>query len=225
MCHPCALRVAFFDYDNFSIFATDFGYINNMSKHRGLLISGGVALLALGGVWLYTKYGDRGASDKEVTATTERVVRPVDSLSSSLSVDEAEELIAEANNEVPVYDLYKDYYTNNMIFEDVEAPFNQGSEPLSQFIDRFREDAAFQRDRTSLGEGSSTPDFGKLQIAIAPPDSTYFFAAWRELAPNEAAFCKGYLGSEMIEEYLFGRKDSQSPWMLIDYFRADDAIF
>ena len=217
--------MAFTDYDNFSIFATDFGYINNMSKHRGLLISGGVALLALGGVWLYTKYGDRGASDKEVTATTERVVRPVDSLSSSLSVDEAEELIAEANNEVPVYDLYKDYYTNNMIFEDVEAPFNQGSEPLSQFIDRFREDAAFQRDRTSLGEGSSTPDFGKLQIAIAPPDSTYFFAAWRELAPNEAAFCKGYLGSEMIEEYLFGRKDSQSPWMLIDYFRADDAIF
>ena len=217
--------MAFTDYDNFSIFATDFGYINNMSKHRGLLISGGVALLALGGVWLYTKYGDRGASDKEVTATTERVVRPVDSLSSSLSVDEAEELIAEANNEVPVYDLYKDYYTNNMIFEDVEAPFNQGSEPLSQFIDRFREDATFQRARTSLGEGSSTPDFGKLQIAIAPPDSTYFFAAWRELAPNEAAFCKGYLGSEMIEEYLFGRKDSQSPWMLIDYFRADDAIF
>ncbi len=217
--------MAFTDYDNFSIFATDFGYINNMSKHRGLLISGGVALLALGGVWLYTKYRDRGASDKEVTATTERVVRPVDSLSSSLSVDEAEELIAEANNEVPVYDLYKDYYTNNMIFEDAEAPFNQGSEPLSQFIDRFREDAAFQRDRTSLGEGSSTPDFGKLQIAIAPPDSTYFFAAWRELAPNEAAFCKGYLGSEMIEEYLFGRKDSQSPWMLIDYFRADDAIF
>ena len=112
-----------------------------------------------------------------------------------------------------------------MIFEDAEAPFNQGSEPLSQFIDRFREDAVFQRARTSLGEGSSTPDFGKLQIAIAPPDSTYFFAAWRELAPNEAAFCKGYLGSEMIEEYLFGRKDSQSPWMLIDYFRADDAIF
>ena len=109
--------------------------------------------------------------------------------------------------------------------EDAEAPFNQGSEPLSQFIDRFREDAVFQRARTSLGEGSSTPDFGKLQIAIAPPDSTYFFAAWRELAPNEAAFCKGYLGSEMIEEYLFGRKDSQSPWMLIDYFRADDAIF
>ncbi|BDE82262.1 hypothetical protein CE91St14_12900 [Porphyromonas somerae] len=213
------------DYDNFSIFATDFGYINNMWKHRGLLISGGVALLALGGVWLYTKYGDRGANDKEVVAATERVVRPVDSLSSSLSVDEAEELIAEANNEVPVYDLYKDYYTNNMIFEDAEAPFNQGSEPLSQFIDRFREDAVFQRARTSLGEGSSTPDFGKLQIAIAPPDSTYFFAAWRELAPNEAAFCKGYLGSEMIEEYLFGRKDSQSPWMLIDYFRADDAIF
>ena len=213
------------DYDNFSIFATDFGYINNMWKHRGLLISGGVALLALGGVWLYTKYGDRGANDKEVVAATERVVRPVDSLSSSLSVDEAEELIAEANNEVPVYDLYNDYYTNNMIFEDAEAPFNQGSEPLSQFIDRFREDAVFQRARTSLGEGSSTPDFGKLQIAIAPPDSTYFFAAWRELAPNEAAFCKGYLGSEMIEEYLFGRKDSQSPWMLIDYFRADDAIF
>ena len=215
----------FIDYDNFSIFATDFQYFNTMSKHRGLLISGGVALLALGGVWLYTKYGDRGASDKEITTTMERVVRPVDSLSSSLSVDEAEELIAEANNEVPVYDLYKDYYTNNMIFEDVEAPFNQGSEPLSQFIDRFREDATFQRARTSLGEGSSTPDFGKLQIAIAPPDSTYFFAAWRELAPNEAAFCKGYLGSEMIEEYLFGRKDSQSPWMLIDYFRADDAIF
>ena len=217
--------MAFTDYDNFSIFATDFGYINNMWKHRGLLISGGVALLALGGVWLYTKYRDGGGSDKEITTTTERVVRPVDSLSSSLSVDEAEELIAEANNEVPVYDLYKDYYTNNMIFEDAEAPFNQGSEPLSQFIDRFREDAAFQRARTSLGEGSSTPDFGKLQIAIAPPDSTYFFAAWRELAPNEAAFCKGYLGSEMIEEYLFGRKDSQSPWMLIDYFRADDAIF
>ena len=217
--------MAFFDYDNFSIFATDFQYFNNMSKHRGLLISGGVALLALGGVWLYTKYGDRGASDKEITTTMERVVRPVDSLSSSLSVDEAEELIAEANNEVPLYDLYKDYYTNNMIFEDAEAPFNQGSEPLSQFIDRFREDATFQRARTSLGEGSSTPDFGKLQIAIAPPDSTYFFAAWRELAPNEAAFCKGYLGSEMIEEYLFGRKDSQSPWMLIDYSRADDAIF
>ena len=217
--------MAFTDYDNFSIFATDFGYINNMWKHRGLLISGGVALLALGGVWLYTKYRDGGGSDKEITTTTERVVRPVDSLSSSLSVDEAEELIAEANNEVPVYDLYKDYYTNNMIFEDAEAPFNQGSEPLSQFIDRFREDATFQRARTSLGEGSSTPDFGKLQIAIAPPDSTYFFAAWRELAPNEAAFCKGYLGSEMIEEYLFGRKDSQSPWMLIDYFRADDAIF
>ncbi len=92
------------------------------------------------------------------------------------------------------------------------------------YFSRFREDAVFQRARTSLGEGSSTPDFGKLQIAIAPPDSTYFFAAWRELAPNEAAFCKGYLGSEMIEEYLFGRKDSQSPWMLIDYFRADDAI-
>ena len=217
--------MAFTDYDIFSIFATDFQYFNTMSKHRGLLISGGVALLALGGVWLYTKYRDGGGSDKEITTTTERVVRPVDSLSSSLSVDEAEELIAEANNEVPVYDLYKDYYTNNMIFEDVEAPFNQGSEPLSQFIDRFREDATFQRARTSLGEGSSTPDFGKLQIAIAPPDSTYFFAAWRELAPNEAAFCKGYLGSEMIEEYLFGRKDSQSPWMLIDYFRADDAIF
>ena len=40
--------------------------------------------------------------------------------------------------------------------------------------------------------------------------------------PNEAAFCTGYLGSEVLEEYLFGRKDSQSPWMLIDYFRAAD---
>lgn len=195
-----------------------------MSKHRGLLISGGVALIALGGVWLYTKYRD-GGSDKEIVATTDQVVRPVDSLPTRLSVDEAEELIAIANDEVPLYDLYKDYYTNNMIFEDAEAPFNQGSEPLSQFIARFREDTAFQRARTSLDEASSTPDFGKLQIAIAPPDSTYFFAAWRELAPNEAAFCKGYLGSEMIEEYLFGRKDSQSHWMLIDYFRADDAIF
>lgn len=196
-----------------------------MWKDRGLLISGGVALLALGGVWLYTKYRDGGGSDKEVTATTGQVVRPVDTLSTSLSVDEAEELIAAAGDEVPLYDLYRDYDTNNRILEDAEAPFNRGSEPLSQFIARFREDAAFQRARTSLGEGSSTPDFGKLQMAIAPPDSTYFFAAWRELSENEAAFCKGYLGSEMIEEYLFGRKDSQSPWMLLDYFCAEEAIF
>lgn len=197
-----------------------------MSKKRGLIISGGVVLVVLGGLWLYSKYWERGLRAEEGDlAVVNQVVRPADTLSPALSVDQAEELVADADGEVPVYDLYKEYDTNNMIYGDREAPFNQGAEGLKQFIDRFEGDAAFQRSRTSLGDGASEPVFGQLQLTIAPPDSSYFFAAWRELMPNEASFCKGFLGSEMIEEYVFQRKDSQSHWMLTDYFRADDGIF
>lgn len=197
-----------------------------MWKDRGLLLLGVLGFLGLGVFLLYRHYVVGGERVAGVSAPREGALGREDSLSAPLTVEEAEaELVASSGDEVSLYDLYRDYDTNNRILENAEAPFNRGSEPLSQFIARFREDAAFQRARTSLGEGSSTPDFGKLQMAIAPPDSTYFFAAWRELSENEAAFCKGYLGSEMIEEYLFGRKDSQSPWMLLDYFCAEEAIF
>lgn len=196
-----------------------------MAKSRGIIIIGGLALLSLGGIWAYTRWRGNEA-DKAYSVTTEnQIVRPNNPPASRLTADEATELLAETNDEQSQYDMYKEYNANNMIFADMEAPFNQGTESLYSFVERFGVDEEFQRERTALLDGASTLEYGLLTLSISDPDSTNFFAAWHELSPNEASFCKGFLGSEMIEEYIFSRHDSQSPWQLIDYFRADDTIY
>lgn len=195
-----------------------------MAKSRGLFIVGGLALLTLGGCWAYSRW--KSEESKSASMSPEnQVERPSEAAGSQLTADEAIELLPEVAVDQSLSDLYKEFQSNNMAFGDMGAPYNQGKEALCQFVSRFAQDEAMQRDRTTLMEGASTLEYGELCLSVSEPDSTNFFAAWRELTPDKASFCKGFLGSEMIEEYVFSRKDSLSAWYLVDYFKADDIIY
>lgn len=190
-----------------------------MNKQKGLLIGGSVIIVIAGGIMAYSAF-TRGRGKNETATASAQIFRPESQPATDISVDEATALMAEATGENPLYDLYRFYNDNNMVFLDKEAPCNKGTEALQAFVEQFSRDSQFQANRTKISEGGMRPDFSSLSLVIAEPDSTNFFGAWSNIAPNEASFCHGWLGSEMLEEYTFTRKDSASHWVLTDYFSA-----
>lgn len=192
-----------------------------MNKQKGLLVGGIIVIAAIGAIAAYTTYAKwRSKGEEEAANTISKINRPDTRLEGELSVDEATALMAEATGKNPLYDLYRYYNDNNMVFLDGEAPCNKGAETLQSFIEQFSTDSQFRANRTQIISGGMTPDFSNLSLTIAEPDSTNFFGAWSNIAANEASFCHGWLGSEMLEEFTFTRKDSSSQWLLTDYFSA-----
>lgn len=190
-----------------------------MNKQKGLLIVAGIVIAIVGGIVAYSAFA-KEKSEAEAESAYSQIHRPDNYPKTDLSVDEATALMAEATGSNPLYDLYRSYNDNNMVFLDQEAPCNKGAETLQAFIEQFSRDRQFQANRTQITEGGMKPDFNTLSLVISEPDSTNFFGAWSNIAANEASFCHGWLGSEMLEEFTFTRKDSSSHWLLTDYFSA-----
>ncbi len=190
-----------------------------MNKQKGFLIGGGIVIAVVGGIVAYNAFAKGKSKEESEEAHFSKVNRPENN-PTDLSVDEATALMAEATGNNPLYDLYRSYNDNNMVFLDQEAPCNKGTETLSSFIERFSSDSQFQIKRTQIAGGGMKPDFSTLSLAISDPDSTNFFGAWSSITANQASFCHGWLGSEMLEEFTFTRRDSLSHWLLTDYFSA-----
>lgn len=112
------------------------------------------------------------------------------------------------------------YESNNARLEDREAPFNQGVEPLTDFLLSYREDPSLVRRRMQLPPGISAPTFVGDPFAIIPPDSTGYFASWLTLEEDTVSFCSGYLDSDILEQYTFARPSPEGKWYLIDYYNA-----
>lgn len=195
-----------------------------MKKQNGLLIGGAIVIALVGGYIAYNAFA-RGRSKEEEDAGNNiisQINRPETLPNTEITAEDATALMAEATGENPLYDLYRCYYDNNMIFLDTEAPCNKGDEALRVFVERFSNDSQFQVERTQIMEGGMNPDFSTISLSIYDPDSTNFFGAWKYISANEASFCHGWLGSEMLEEYTFTRTDSSSRWLLTDYFSAEE---
>lgn len=180
-----------------------------------ILVAVVIVLVALGNNNLGQNSSKSESQDDQTTLREQRNKAP----SSKLSPEEANEIVAAGKGINPLYDMYEGYHTNNMLFLDPESPCNQGAESLQEFVSQFSSNVAFQRNRTRLSsEKTYLPKFGEISLTILEPDSVNYFAAWNEIGANEAAFCTGWLGSEMASEYVFTREDKDSPWYLVDYF-------
>lgn len=143
--------------------------------------------------------------------------------SEELTLDEASQMVSNRSNSgagITVAEMYRPYQEVNEFLLDEEAPHNQGVEPLVEFVKRFSEDLAFQKERTHLRANSQYDmDYGKGVLDVLPPDSTNFFASWSEIQNDEASFCNGWLGSEMNKELIFCRS-KDGLWYLVEYFSA-----
>lgn len=141
---------------------------------------------------------------------------------SELTLDEADRLISsrDGSASTSIEEMFRPYKEANELLVNKDAPHNQGNEPLVEFVDRFSKDVTFQQSRTHLNEHSPYPmEFSEGILEVLPPDSTNFFASWREIQDDQAAFCNGWLGSEMNKELIFCR-EKDGLWYLVEYFSA-----
>ncbi|MDO5016892.1 MAG: hypothetical protein Q4E10_00840 [Porphyromonas sp.] len=191
-----------------------------MKKIKSLWLYVGLVLIALTALLVYVNNKSDVGSDAAksvVDLPSEGSHEPTD----NLSVEEANELMRRKTPDDTLNDLYQDYRVNNSIYMDESAVCNLGMEGLSDFVDRFKSDASFRQQRTKLVcDDGGRFDYADLNITVSDPDSTNFFSAWSAIAPNDAVFCRGFLGSEMVEEFTFQRADSLSGWFLVDYFNV-----
>lgn len=135
------------------------------------------------------------------------------------ATEQASEASGEAL-EVESLDPFARYEANNSRLDDREEPFNQGVEPLCDFLLSYREDPSLVRRRIQLPPGISAPSYVGDPFAIIPPDSTGYFASWITLEQDTVSFCSGYLDSDILEQYTFGRLSPDERWHLIDYYNA-----
>lgn len=112
------------------------------------------------------------------------------------------------------------YQSNNSLLESIEAPCNQGTEPLTSFLVSFRKDAGVVRSRALLPSGVTLPHVVEDPFRIISPDSTGYFASWIIIERDTASFCTGYIDSDILEQYTFARKSPDDKWYLIDYYNA-----
>ena len=112
------------------------------------------------------------------------------------------------------------YQSNNSLLESIDAPCNQGTEPLTSFLVSFRKDAGVVRSRALLPSGVTPPHVVEDPFRIISPDSTGYFASWIIIERDTASFCTGYIDSDILEQYTFARKSPDDKWYLIDYYNA-----
>lgn len=192
-----------------------------MSKRKGLLIVGSIVVVVVGGVIAYNSLATSDdTKEDEEHSNPSQIKRPIPVEDPEITVEEATAIIADETGDSQLADLYRTYNDNNIIFLAEDAPCNRGLEALKDFIDRFESDLSFQKERTNIMEGGNHPKYGAVTLSITPPDSINFFGAWNNVTANEAFFCHGWLGSEMLEEFTFTRQDENSEWHLTDYFSA-----
>ncbi len=192
-----------------------------MGKRQSAFIAGGVVILALAGYFAYTSYVRKvNISEPQ---EEQKIIRPTEMPMGELSVEAATEIMAESTGSNPLYDLFQPFDTNNKVFEDPESPCNIGTESLQAFIKLFDNDSLFQSKRIDLP--SDIPYgivFHNVSLEIIPPDTVNYFASWGDIEDNLATFCRGYLGSELVEQFTFHRDDSRSAWYLVDYFNIEN---
>lgn len=172
--------------------------------------------------WGYSSVkGCSGSAQEESETEITRPERAQESTLPRISLDEANAIAAEERGDNPLYDMFETFRTNNMIFLDKSSPCNQGAESLQDFALQFASNPTFQKSRTQLThEDGYSPAFGSISLTMLEPDSVNFFAAWNHVEANLAAFCTGWLGSEMSEEYVFSRSSEGEKWYLVEYFSA-----
>lgn len=112
------------------------------------------------------------------------------------------------------------YRANNSLLESIDAPCNQGTEPLTSFLVSFRKDAGVVHSRALLPSGVTPPHVAEDSFRIISPDSTGYFASWIIIERDTASFCTGYIDSDILEQYTFARKSPDDKWYLIDYYNA-----
>ncbi|OFR38946.1 hypothetical protein [Porphyromonas sp. HMSC065F10] len=112
------------------------------------------------------------------------------------------------------------YRANNSLLESIDAPCNQGAEPLTSFLASFRKDSGVVRARALLPSGITPPHVVEDPFRIISPDSTGYFASWITIKRDTASFCTGYIDSDILEQYTFARKSPDDKWYLIDYYNA-----
>ncbi len=113
------------------------------------------------------------------------------------------------------------YQQNNQLALDLSMPWNKGTEPLSEFVKKFRSDARYRKIRLALQEGVYNPrNISEYAFVISAPDSTGFFSAWSYVSIDSAAFCIGWMDSEVLEEFGIVRADSTQNWKLVNYYHA-----
>lgn len=128
--------------------------------------------------------------------------------------------VASSEQQEGTHDPFARYEANNSRLDDREAPFNQGVEPLTDFLLSYREDPSLVRRRMQLPAGITLPSSVGDPFAIIPPDSTGYFASWITLEQDTVSFCSGYLDSDILEQYTFARPSPEGKWFLIDYYNA-----
>lgn len=162
-----------------------------------------------------------GKTKKYNKEETEETIEAENGSLGELTIEEATKQISGYLSETsPQDDMFESYRNNNILLQDLDAPFNKGDEPLLTFVTRFTDDVRFQKERTRLfSEGLYAMDYGKGLLDILLPDSSNYFASWSLIESNRAVFCNGWLGSEVNKEYVFSREED-GKWYLVEYFSA-----
>lgn len=168
-------------------------------------------------------YMTAGCAEKKQTDKSAAEQAQTQSL--RMSISEVEALINKQNAEDGA-DFYEDettlfYQKNNELALDRNKPWNGGSEPLYTFVEKFRADAKYRKERLALEEGFYDPTLiSDYAFVISETDSTGFFSAWSHVDTDSASFCTGWMNSEVLEEFAVTRKDSTQNWMLVNYYHA-----
>ncbi len=140
------------------------------------------------------------------------------------SISEVEELIRskDSTNSAEYMDETTLFYRqNNELALDLSQPWNKGTEPLYVFVEKFRSEPQFRKERLALEEGEYDPDsISDFAFIISETDSTGFFSAWSHVDADSAAFCTGWMNSEVLEEFGMIREDSTRLWRLVNYYHA-----
>ena len=166
-------------------------------------------MLAIGGC------SDGGADEKE--SSGKDLTIDTISLESALAMAEAEDKASRSGSDTEAF-----YAQNNALASDPEYVCNQGSEPLTHFVEAFLSDKRFRENRLSLPAETSfyTDTLPSYTLRVIRPDTTGFFASWHYVSADTAAFVSGWIDSEILEELTLARASSETEWRLVDYFSA-----
>lgn len=173
-------------------------------------MSGLVGIVAIGMSLLFASCTE-GQTHQESTATVSQAI-------AEEPIYSAEEDLGEEIEGRPC--PFAPFEDNNARLEDREAPFNQGTEPLADFLLSYTKDPSLVKRRMQLPMGVLPPSAVGDPFTIIPPDSTGYFASWLTLEEDTVSFCSGYLDSDILEQYTFARQSPEAKWYLIDYYNA-----
>ena len=162
-----------------------------------------------------------GCASKSANDDSQSKAKDTLSLESALAMIEAEDSRETAREkEDSLEGMYAFYRSNNSIASDPESACNQGSEPLTVFVDSFLKSPSFRASRLSLSDEVSfyTDTLRPYTLKVLTPDSTGFFAGWNYVSKDTAMFLSGWLNSEVLEEITLVRESEEKEWRVADYF-------